>query len=87
MFDFNTSLNDVAPVSQIMLPIDAIQHKNVNLFCSYQCFYGTLRFLTPQIHCSAWKDVHQKTNSLNRQFTFDSPCDKYKMNFLDSFLL
>ena len=33
-----------------------------------------MRFLTPQIHCSAWKDVHQKTNSLNCAFPFDFLC-------------
>ena len=37
-----------------------------------------LQFLTIQIHYSAWRDAHQKTDSLNRQFASDSPYQQQK---------
>ena len=44
-------------------------------FCFRLVFDVMVTRLTCKIDFFAQKDVHQKTNSFNRQFTFDSLCD------------
>ena len=74
VFDFNASLNSFTSLSLISLPVDEKSTNTWNHFVSNNAIHGTMRFLTPQIHCSAWKDVHQNTNSLKRAFPYDFLC-------------
>ena len=87
VFDFNASLNDVAPVSQILLPIDAIQHKNVNLFCSYQWFMVHCDFLHPKfIFLHETMPIKRQTIPIVNSPSI-RPVINIKMNFLDCFFL
>ena len=76
VFDFSASLNDVAPVSPISLPVDVTRYKSVKRPLFHFFFDGLVTGLTVQIDFIARNNVHQKTDSLNRAFAHDLPCDK-----------
>ena len=67
VFDVNASLNDVAPVSSILLSVDLFfqtRHKTTSRIKNSD----RLESLTSEIEFSAGNDVHRKCNTLNRAF-------------------
>ena len=50
VFDFNDSLNDVAPVSPILLSVDVMREERSELLMDVSCVPSFFCF-TPQIEC------------------------------------
>ena len=50
VFDFNDSLNDIAPVSQILLPVDVKRMEKSDLLIDVVCVSSFV--LTLQIECN-----------------------------------
>ena len=83
LFDFNASLNDVAPLSPILPSVGVIQPKTI---WNYYFDHDVISCLTCQIDFFAWNDIHQKKNSLSRALDLDYYCIQHDSEYLVTLL-